>query len=175
MSTQNIVISVFLAVLTAGVFLAVSNYEEPPATVRRVDLSTDDLELLIQRSECFGPCPIYSMHVRGNGSVRFVGERYTEVVGGIDGSLTDNQLFLIASELDRSGFFDYEATEECIVLATDNPSVTLWVKWRGKERKVERHLGCKRAPPDPVPMLSRTIDEIVGTEQWIGNGASKWP
>lgn len=157
MSTQNIVISVFLAVLTAGVFLAVNNYEEPPATVRRVDLSTDDLELLIQRSECFGPCPIYSMHVRG------------------DGSLTDNQLFLIASELDRSDFLDYEAVEECIELATDHSSVALWVKWQGKERKVERYLGCKRAPPDPVPMLSRTIDEIVGTEQWIGNGASKWP
>ena len=115
------------------------------------------------------------MHVRGDGSVRFVGERYTEVVGGIGGSLSDDQLFLIASELDRSNFLDYKATEECIEIWTDHSSVTLWVKWRGKERKVERYLGCKRASPDPVPALSRTIDEIVATEQWIGDGASKWP
>lgn len=175
MSTQNIVISVFLIVLSTGVFLAIENYEEPAVTVRRADLSTDDLDVLVQRSSCFGPCPVYSMVVRGNGSVRFVGQRYTEVVGGIDGTLTDDQLFLIASELDRSNFLSYQPIDGCLQLATDHPSVTLWVKWRGKERKVERYLGCKKEEPDPVPTLSRRIDEIVNTNQWIGDGASKSP
>jgi len=175
MSAHNFVAIIFLLIITAGVFLAINNYETPPATVERVDLSTDDLEFLIQRTSCFGPCPIYALHVRGDGSVRFVGEQYTDIIGGIDGAITDDQLFLIASAIEQSNFFEYGESDECTALWTDSPSVSLWVKWRGRERRVSRYLGCKKDPPDPVPELTRILDSIVNTEEWIGDGPKEYP
>lgn len=175
MSPLNTVAAIFLAALAAGVFIAVKSYEPPPAEIRRVDLSTDDLEIMIQRTACFGPCPIYTVYVRGDGNVSFVGQGYTDVIGSVYGTVTDEQLFQIASELDRSRFLDVVEVDECEELWTDASSVMLWVKWQGKERRVERYLGCKKRPPDPAPALARRIDEIVNTAQWIGDGRKKWP
>jgi len=175
MSPLNTVAAIFLAALAAGVFIAINSYETPPAEVRRVDLSTDDLEIMIQRTACFGPCPIYTVYVRGDGSVSFVGQDYTDVIGSVDDTLTDEQLFQIAFELDRSRFFDVVEIDECEELWTDASSVMLWIKWQGKERRVERYLGCKKRPPDPAPALSRRIDEIINTAQWIGDWRKKWP
>ena len=173
MTAQNIVAAIFLVVLSIGVYVSINRYEPPVAVVEKVDLKTNDLAVWVERTACFGSCPIYVLHITGDGSLRFLGKRFTDVEGGIEDVVSENQLFQIATAIHNSRYFEYIESEECEELVTDVSSVIIWIRWRNEERRVERNLGCKKSKPDPVPRLAREIESIVNVDQWIGDAPAR--
>ena len=175
MSSQNIVALVCLVVLAFGTYVAISMFQGTDEPVVDADLSTDDIEIELRRMACFGPCPIYTVHLTGDGTVRFIGQRFTRVEGEVAGSVSREQLFRVGSAIRARNFFGYVEPENCTSFVTDMSSVVLRVKWHGQEREVDRYLGCTKIGADPVPGLSRLIDEIVGVEEWIGTDEERIP
>ena len=80
----------------------------------------------------------------------------------------------IADEIVRANFFGYKQDGRCVVFATDNPSVKLGIRGMGESAMRTSNLGCEKRSHDPIPELSRKIDEIVDTVQWIGDSEKMW-
>src|SRR5690349_23365175 len=51
-----------------------------PALAQEPDLPSDAL-IRVQRTSCFGTCPIYTVTIDGRGTVTYEGERFVRVVG----------------------------------------------------------------------------------------------
>jgi hypothetical protein len=174
MSSQNIAIVIVFAVLSLGVLAVSLSVVDDESRIAEADRSIDDLALTLTRTACFGTCPVYTLSILSDGSALFEGLAFTDIEGVAETMLSGEQMSAIADEIVLSNFFQYKVDDQCIVFATDHPSVKLEILWHGRARSVDVNLGCEKRLPDPVPGLSDRIDEIANTVQWIGDTEKEW-
>ena len=97
---------------------------------------------------CFGTCPVYSVTVRSDGTGTFHGERFTQVTGTRDFTLTPAQYAAFAKRVAPyrpDGETLYKPGEPiCANYATDMPSTD--IRWNGAGRSDHLYLyyGCDR-------------------------------
>ncbi|HEX8566945.1 MAG TPA: DUF6438 domain-containing protein [Pyrinomonadaceae bacterium] len=148
--------------------------------------SNTELSLSMKRSHCYGTCPVYELNIQSDGKVLFNGIDYTETKGEVTGSLSNEKMKQLVSEIEKANFYSYEDSYtndlgSCSLIATDNPTVTLSVKLNGKEKNITHYLGCRSEInssggsadsifPLQLYNLENKIDEIVETKRWIGKG-----
>jgi hypothetical protein len=142
-----------------------------PATTVAGGEQVDSVLVTLERTPCFGTCPVYSVWISGSGDVRFVGRRFTADTGEASASIPAARVDSLVAELRAGGYFDFDSAyvhgaPGCGRYATDLPSVITSVS-TGAERKEIRHdHGCGEAPR-ALTGLERRIDEVAGTRQWI--------
>jgi hypothetical protein len=162
----------FLILLFGVIFLvacggAVSETSPPTPNPFPTDGSIpEDLIIRINRTPCYGTCPVYRMTVKADGNVKFFGQDHTEIKGETEGEISQEKIKQLIEEFKKANFFalqDKYTTEDC---ATDMPSANTTIFINGQVKKIEHNVGCK-APPE-LGVLENKIDEIVGTQKWIG-------
>jgi hypothetical protein len=126
----------------------------------------------LERTACFGGCPVYRLWVSPNGEVTYEGKAHVRRLGPATGKIPMQRLNGLLTELEKAGYFDfanrYTANEPaCGRYATDAPSVITSVTLRGRTKRIEHDYGCGGAPGGLV-VLERRIDELVGSGQWTG-------
>jgi hypothetical protein len=47
----------------------------------RPDLEIEDTSFFLSRSPCYGPCPVYSVEICGDGTVHYIGYRFVDKAG----------------------------------------------------------------------------------------------
>lgn len=168
------VFSIFIVCLLAACGNFVSQTADSSSTEK------PDLSLTMERSQCLGNCPIYKLEVTQNGHVSFEGFSFSEKDfsstksnGKKESNLSEEKINQIISEIDKTNFFslknDYTNLGNEGNCATDNPTVTLSIKLRGKEKQIKHNLGCTgTADVTKLTNLENKIDEIVETKRWIG-------
>ncbi len=116
----------------------------------------------LERTACFGFCPVYTVTVHADGSVNYHGERYVVTEGDQTGQLTADQLIALRRAFADAGWdgFDTDYTHRDV---TDNPSVVI----RFEDKTVHHYHGDHRAP-EALTKLEDRFDEIVDVQQWIG-------
>jgi hypothetical protein len=178
------------------VFLACGNSVSQIDNKNRIK-EKSELSLSMIRSGCYGRCPIYDLKIQPDGKVLFEGRFWTEIKGKAEDTITAKQFEQLISEIEKAKFFSLESaynydSNNCPSTATDFPSVKLYIKLDGKEKTIDHYLGCleenrentpksnsdkmrvsdedltKRIFPQPLYLLENKIDEIVGTQKWIG-------
>lgn len=121
----------------------------------------------IERTACFGWCPIYKVTVYRDGAVEYDGERFVKTTGRATGTLGPDQIAAL-DELFRSHHYLelHNAYEEYRV--TDMPSVyTSYTPPGQAAKRVKHYLGDRSAPHD-LTEVEDGVDRIVHIEQWIG-------
>ena len=68
------------------------------------------VELSLERTPCFGPCPVYNLTVGGDGVVTYEGIQFVESLGGRRATIAVNQVVLLVNEFLRVRFFDALST-----------------------------------------------------------------
>lgn len=121
----------------------------------------------MQRSACFGRCPVYSLTVHRDGTVIFFGEAYTLVKGTQRNKMSDTALEKLKLLLSTSVFADLSVDCCACFTVTDNPTTTLEISDGTRTTKIEHYHGCKDAPK-ALSDLEDKIDEITEAVQWIG-------
>lgn len=153
-------------------------------TIETQQTDKTELSLTMKRTGCYGTCPIYTLNIQPNGKVSFDGEGFTKVMGKAESSLDEEKIKQIIAEIDKADFYSLkdfytEDSGNCPLSATDNPTVTLFVKLKGKEKTITHYLGCRSEInpskgrglsifPQQLYNLENKIDEIVETKRWIG-------
>jgi hypothetical protein len=131
-------------------------------------------QIVLQRTACYGTCPVYAVTIESDGSVAFEGKEHVRHKGKASSAIpAADWQFLIAS-LQRTNFFslkDRYSTKDdgCTTVSTDHPALGITVT-RGREQKqVWYYLGCG-GPPESfaIAWLADTIDLVVKTRQWVG-------
>ena len=109
----------------------------------------------IERTPCFGRCPIYRATLYRNGTVRYFGERFVDKLGAYKGRLSEDAFPRISMLVDRLGFNSLKARYEENI--TDLPSCTVTVI-RGRQVKSVYTYGVL---PDEMWAIQMAIDRVI--------------
>lgn len=137
-----------------------------------------DVVITLTRTSCFGYCPSYKLTISADGMVSFEGRDYVKTKGTIKSRISRKQLQQLISEFKKLNYFSlrdtYQSEEDgCSTVWTDYPSATTSIRLNGKTKSILHYYGCHKDPgnamyPKGLTELESKIDEIVGTERWIG-------
>ncbi|MFT3840906.1 MAG: DUF6438 domain-containing protein [Myxococcaceae bacterium] len=122
----------------------------------------------LDRTMCFGSCPAYTVTVFTDGTVKWSGRDYVKEKGDRVSKLSSEQLQQIRDEFTQANYFDLKGKFDCYD-ATDNPTATTSFTDGNRSRSIVHYYGCRRTPGvEVLSALEKRLDEIIGTEKWIG-------
>jgi hypothetical protein len=130
-------------------------------------------QITLERTACFGTCPIYTLTLTADGKVTFDGKRFTKVTGPASGSITKKAFRGLVSEFKKIGYFSlpdqyWPGTPQCPRRVTDMPSANTSLRLNGKTKVVAHYHGCGDSGKLPqLTALENKIDVVAKSEKWI--------
>lgn len=166
------------AIATAGTVAAAALAACSPRPGGSIESPTPDAgaadvpAVTLERRPCFGTCPVYSVAVAPDGTVRYTGKHHVAHTGEATAVIPAARVDSLVAELEAGGYFgfadDYVMdSPACGRYATDSPTVVTSVTRDGRTKTIRHDYGCFEAPRTLV-QLERRIDEVAGTSRWTG-------
>ena len=126
----------------------------------------------LERTPCFGTCPVYTVVIARGGEVTFTGTRHVAQAGQATATIPPERVDSLLTELEAAGYFGFADayvmdSPACGLYATDSPTVITSVTREGKTKTIRHDRGCSAAPPE-LSQLEQRIDEVAGTARWVG-------
>ena len=138
--------------------------------------------ITLERSACFGPCPVYKVTIYGDGRVVFT--TATEPVDPVDevhrrfaqsdgvllpgthkDKVSADAVAALIQKFQAARFWSLRAAYRTPV--TDSPSYVVTFD-TGKSRKtVTDYVGEQSGMPHTVTELEEAIDQVAGTDRWV--------
>src|SRR4051794_5202341 len=63
--------------------------------------------ITLERTACFGGCPVYTLSITPGGQVQYDGKAHVRKVAGATGTVPPEQVDALLSELERGGYFTF--------------------------------------------------------------------
>ncbi len=132
----------------------------------RSDTSTAIITL--ERTACFGTCPLYTLAIYEDGTVIYNGLRFVREMGlrvANIGTETVEDLFANARRISYTSLserYDGTATDPA---PTDLPSAITSVRFGDAHKIVHDYWGA----PQQLRKFERRIDELTRVERWLGD------
>jgi hypothetical protein len=138
-----------------------------------------DVEITLERTMCFGPCPAYEVRVWGDGRVRYEGRENVQIAGVHEGRIDREAFDHLLDDFYDAAFFDLlpeyvhrrivEIEDDGLVQelweeVSDGSSAIITIRIGDYEKTVVDYLD---SPPE-LRELSSKIDEAAGTARWVG-------
>lgn len=141
-------------------------------TVSGESFNTPDESIIIslERGMCFGTCPVYSIILFGNGTIKWTGEMYVDSIGSRTDHIDGNSVTDLFNSLESAGFFNLNDSFTSYDI-TDMPTAILTVQNNSVTKQVVHYYGDLSAP-EKLPEMEESVDEMANTSRWIGNGSS---
>ncbi|HEY0469977.1 MAG TPA: DUF6438 domain-containing protein, partial [Polyangiaceae bacterium] len=119
----------------------------------------------LERTGCYGECPVYRLTVSSDGSVVYVGTRWVKVLGRQVYKISEAQLAELQTAFERANFnqlHDYDKVE-----STDDDWALISYR-RGSGFKRVRHYHGDNAAPPALGALEDEFDRIVDSGRLVG-------
>jgi hypothetical protein len=136
-----------------------------------------DTLITLERTVCYGPCPIYKVTVTADGTVIFEGRQNVKLKDVVKGHISREDVRSLIAAFEAASYFNLNDTYQtekdgCPEVWTDNPSAITSIRMNGKTKTISHYYGCQTGRgtaiyPNGLTYLEAQIDRIVGTEQWI--------
>jgi hypothetical protein len=121
----------------------------------------------LERTACFGFCPIYKVTIFRDGVVEYEGKQFVKIQGQAIGRLSAQQLAQLRELFRRNGYLQLASAYDRLN-ATDLPwAYTSYSPVPDQTKSIRHYLGDWSAPP-ALTRVEEGIDRIVNIEQWIG-------
>jgi len=117
--------------------------------------------ITLERTACFGECPVYRVSIDSLGHVEFTGERFVRVTGQQTARIPPERVGAILQTARRIGFFALR--DHYTDTITDMPTTFVTVRVGGRSKRVEDYFGA----PAGLKELEKQIDEEARTRRWI--------
>jgi hypothetical protein len=133
-------------------------------------VAVDSTWITLERTPCFGTCPVYKLNIGSNGAVVFDGIRFVPQMGRVTDQLTSADVSALKKAFDDARFADIKVdyvpgSEVCRNAMTDNPSAITSITTGGVTKTVRHYYGCHDAPAS-LKILESQIDSIARTSRW---------
>jgi hypothetical protein len=127
--------------------------------------------ITLERTACFGRCPVYRLAVSPAGAVSYEGTANVRRIGAATGQVPADSVTALLSELEEADYFSFADSytsndPTCGRYATDLPTVMTSVTMQGRTKRIVHDHGC--AAPGALDVLERRIDEVLGSSQFTG-------
>jgi hypothetical protein len=162
----------FLSPLSVAPAPAPRTAAAPPDTSRAQTETPHANAIVLERSPCFGGCPVYTVAVSPDGEITYEGRAHVRRLGTASARVPSQRVDSLLNELDRAGYFTFanqyvQSEPACGRYATDSPSAKTTVTYRGRTKTIVHDYGCGSAPGTLV-VLEQRIDEVLGSGRWTG-------
>ncbi len=116
-------------------------------------------EITLERTACFGSCPMYKVTLRRDGTATYVGRRFVERLGTYKGQIHGFER--LAQLAEARGYFNLN--NRYTVRATDLPSTVTSVVRNGRRKTVTNY-----GDSGPVELwgIETAIDGLVANTKW---------
>ena len=118
--------------------------------IKKTDTSEIELIICLQRTACFGTCPIYKIEIYSDGSGTYTGTRFVENIGSSKFQLSKTAVKTILSEAETIGFANMK--EEYSEPISDLPTTFIQIK----DKKIRDYAGA----PKTLKNLENLIDQL---------------
>jgi hypothetical protein len=130
----------------------------------------DDVVIKLERTSCFGECPVYSVSIDAKGNVTYEGTKFVRVEGRQTDRIPVSRVAALLETVDRIRFFELNDRYRTIrnpdgteTMVTDLPTTFVTVSREGRSKRVEDYIGA----PQSLKELEQQIDDAVRTKRWI--------
>jgi acetamidase/formamidase len=137
-----------------------------------VNPAADDF-VTLERTACFGACPMYKVTIAADGAVTFDGRRFVKTAGQARAQISSQDFRRLVEEFQKIDYFSLPdryvpGTPVCPRMITDMPSANTLLRLNGRMKTVAHYYGCGDSGAlAALTALERKIDEVAGTEKWI--------
>lgn len=142
----------------------------PHSRARGATDSAAITEVSVEHTACYGPCPVYKVTLRRDGTATFVGTANVDNLGTYEAQ--PNTFAPLARAIERRGFGRFGATYTS--LATDLSHTITTVVQGGRRKTVDNYGG---AGPQELWEIQTLIDGAVAQARWrkVGDAAKNAP
>jgi hypothetical protein len=123
-------------------------------------------EITLERTPCFGTCPVYTVTIREDGTVIYNGENHVTVTGEQTSSIQPESAAALFAAFEDAGYFDWDEAYDTQTV-TDLPTIITSVTRNGETHQITRYAGDQSAPL-ALAFLEYMVDELAYTQQWTG-------
>lgn len=138
--------------------------------------TSNDLVISLDRSACFGWCPVYSLTITGDGGFTIIPKKESAPGEPIIGRITPEEVNKLVAEFRKIKFYSlhrrYGSAEKskgpgCPHSWTDSSTAEIGLSEKGKHKTVSHYLGCEGTSIlNDLKALEDKIDEAVNTKKW---------
>lgn len=129
-----------------------------------------DTRITLERTQCYGACPVYSLSITGDGIVSYVGELYVNVKGAASKQVPLGDVQALVDQMVQADYFALSMPEDCPEgVYSDHPSVRTSLALGERRHAIDRY-GGNLCAPDVLSPLEDTIDTVAGSAAWIECG-----
>lgn len=118
-------------------------------------------EICIERSGCFGTCPIYTFIAKSNGTFRYSGDKHVERKGEFTGTVPVWQFHRLAQLIRDTGYMEFEDSYDAG--GYDNSTTYTMVVMNGKHKTVRNYA---EGGPTKLWAIEQLIDNLMAHAQW---------
>jgi len=115
-----------------------------------------ELIISLERTPCYGTCPIYKIKIFSDGSAFYHGERFVEKIGNYEFSVSKETLNYILKKADEIGFFELE--DKYTANITDLPKTITFIKNGKNKKRVVDYYGAPKTLKEFESLVDGCID-----------------
>jgi uncharacterized protein DUF6438 len=162
-----------LIVATTGLVLSIACAPRNGGNTTPENTETGTVPVLtLERTACFGTCPVYLVSVTREGKISYEGKGHVRHLGPATATISRERVDSLLSELEQSGYLSSSSRyvpgdPACGRYSTDSPSAITSIQTGEATKRIEHYYGCASAPGALV-LLEQKIDEALGSAQWTG-------
>jgi hypothetical protein len=151
-----------------------------PSQAARVDLAATTITL--ERSACYGSCPVYSLTIHGDGRVRFSSGLDVQIddpfhragagtIGNVampgvhEAKIPVADVAGLLKKFDQAGFLNLR--DEYRAQVTDMPTQVITLVVGDRRKTVVDYAGMDVGMPAAVQALEQEVDRVAGSDRWV--------
>jgi Domain of unknown function (DUF6438) len=119
----------------------------------------------LERTMCFGRCPVYKVEIRGDGTVLYEGSRFVAVEGSRQDRISREDVRRLLELARAADYFSLLPAYRAHI--TDLPSCITSLSIDGKTMTVVDYAGESVGMPQGVGELEAAIDRMANTARWV--------
>jgi hypothetical protein len=125
-----------------------------------------DLVITLERTACYGECPVYRVSIDASGKVTFQGTSFVRAKGLQTDTIPDSSVAALIATANRIGFFGLRESYRAPI--TDLSTTIVTITAGGRTKRVEDYFSA----PGELKQFEHAIDEAARTQRWIRIDAS---
>jgi hypothetical protein len=118
-------------------------------------------EIGIERSACFGECPVYTFILKSDGTFRYEGEKFVKRKGQFTGTISISEFDQLAQTIKNAGYMKLNKTYRRPV--TDLPTAFTMVIMDGRRKII---MDYADSGPQKLQAIEKLIDGLMEKAKW---------
>ncbi len=139
---------------------------QTPAETSGQAADFDSVTITLERTSCYGTCPVYEVSIDETGLVQYRGKAFVQVEGKQTRRITPEAVRRLVGEFLAIDFFQLNGRYDSMggLKVSDLPTTITTINLDGRRKRVEDYVGA----PDALRGLEALIDETAGVREWTG-------